>query len=59
MKSSKGKEFPGESKLKFWCLLDCIMDFPGVSDSKASAYNEGDLGSSPGSGRSPGEDNGL
>ena len=28
------------------------------SDSKASAYNVGDLGSIPGSGRSPGEGNG-
>ena len=26
--------------------------FPGGSDSKASAYNAGDLGSTPGSGRS-------
>ena len=33
-------------------------NFPGGSDSKASAYNAGDLGSSPGSGRSPGEENG-
>ena len=33
------------------------MDFPGVSDSKASAYNVGDPGSIPGSGRS-GEGNG-
>ena len=30
------------------------MDFPGGSDGKASAYNVGDLGSIPGSGRSPG-----
>ena len=28
------------------------------SDGKASAYNVGDLGSIPGSGRSPGEGNG-
>ena len=28
------------------------------SEGKASAYNEGDLGSVPGSGRSPGEGNG-
>ena len=28
--------------------------FPGVSDSKASACNAGDLGSIPGMGRSPG-----
>ena len=33
-------------------------DFPGGSDDKASAYNVGDLGSVPGSGRSPGEGNG-
>ena len=30
------------------------MGFPGGSDSKESAYNAGDLGSIPGSGRSPG-----
>ena len=34
------------------------LDFPGGSDSKASAYNAGDLGSIPGLGRSPGEGNG-
>ena len=34
------------------------MGFPGGSDSKASAYNAGDPGSIPGSGRSPGEGNG-
>ena len=33
-------------------------DFPGGSDSKASAYNAGDPGSIPGLGRSPGEGNG-
>ena len=33
-------------------------NFLGGSDSKASAYNEGDPGSIPGSGRSPGEGNG-
>ena len=32
--------------------------FPGGSDGKASAYNVGDLGSIPGSGRSPGEGSG-
>ena len=36
-----------------------ILDFPGGSDGKASAYNVGDLGSIPGSGRSPGEGNGT
>ena len=35
-----------------------VLDFPGGSDGKASAYNEGDPGSIPGSGRSPGEGNG-
>ena len=33
-------------------------DFPGGSDGKVSAYNAGDPGSIPGSGRSPGEGNG-
>ena len=32
--------------------------FPGGSEVKASARNAGDLGSIPGSGRSPGEGNG-
>ena len=32
-------------------------DFPGGSDGKTSAYNAGDPGSIPGSGRSPGEGN--
>ena len=34
------------------------MDFPGGSDNKVSAYNTGDPGSIPGSGRSPEEGNG-
>ena len=34
-----------------------ILDFPGSSDSKASAYNAGDPGSIPESGRSSGEGN--
>ena len=34
------------------------MAFPGGSDGKASAYNVEDLGSIPGSGRSPGGGNG-
>ena len=33
--------------------------FPGSSDSKESAYNAGDSGSIPESGRSPGEGNGT
>ena len=43
-------------KFDFYCKG--IRDFPGGSDGKASAYNAGDLGSIPGSGRSPGEGNG-
>ena len=39
-------------------LLQVFLDFPGGSDSKASAYNVGDLGSIPGLGGSPGEGNG-
>ena len=39
------------------CNFD-VYDFSGGSDGKASAYNEGDLGSILGSGRSPGEGNG-
>ena len=35
-----------------------LLDFPGGSDGKASVYNAGDLGSSPGLGRYPGEGNG-
>ena len=34
------------------------MGFPGGSDGKESACNAGDLGSVPGSGRSPGGGNG-
>ena len=35
-----------------------LSSFPGGSDGKASAYNAGDPGSIPGSGKSPGEGNG-
>ena len=35
-----------------------LWGFPGGSEVKASACNVGDLGSIPGSGRSPGEGNG-
>ena len=35
-----------------------VLDFPGDSDGKASAYDAGDPGSIPGLGRSPGEGNG-
>ena len=39
-------------------MLKYLLVFPGSSDSKESACNAGDLGSIPGSGRSPGEGNG-
>ena len=35
-----------------------FLGFPGGSETKGSASNAGDLGSIPGSGRSPGEGNG-
>ena len=35
------------------------LGFPGGSEVKASASNAGDLGSIPGSGRSPGEGKGY
>ena len=41
--------------IRFKALPYPIMSFPGSSDGKASAYNEGGPGSIPGSGRSPGE----
>ena len=34
-----------------------ILGFPGGSDGDVSAYNAGDPGSIPGSGKSPGEGN--
>ena len=41
-------------------MLNNIMGrgFPSCSDGKAFAFNAGDLGLIPGSGRSPGEGNG-
>ena len=39
-------------------LTTYFKGFPGDSEVKASACNAGDLGSIPGSGRSPGEGNG-
>ena len=50
------------SFIKFPCLMspssNSSLDFPGSLDGKISAYNAGDPGSVPGSGRSPGEGNG-
>ena len=39
--------------------LDLNISFPGGSEVKASAWNSGDPGLIPGSGRSPGEGNGA
>ena len=39
-------------------IFDDIKGFPAGSDSRESACNAGDLGSIPGSERSPGEGNG-
>ena len=51
-----------EAKLNLSCFilmpLVTIMGFPGDSAGKESACNAGDLGSIPGSGRTPGEGNG-
>ena len=38
--------------------IHTYLCFPAGSDGKESAYNAGDLGSIPGLGRSPGEENG-
>ena len=38
--------------------IESVLDFRGGLDGKASVYSAGDLGSIPGSGRSPGEGNG-
>ena len=46
------------SSFKFYPLPNIIGGFPGGSDGKASARNVGDLGLTPGLGRSPGEGNG-
>ena len=51
------REDPPQARLPFPSPKIAI-DFPGGSDGKVSAYNAGDLGSIPGSGRSPGEGNG-
>ena len=43
----------------FWAFLTVHLGFPGGSDSKESACNARDQGSTPGSGRSPGEGDGY
>ena len=43
--------------LEFWGLAPKEIGFAGGSEGKESACNAGDLGSIPGSGRCPGEEN--
>ena len=47
-----------QTRLSDFTSLETHLGFPGGSEVKASACNAGDLGSIPGSGRSPGEGNG-
>ena len=44
--------------MAFMGAFSACLGFPGSSDGKASAYNAGDPGLIPGSGRPPGEGNG-
>ena len=44
--------------MKFKEVSDSVLGFPGGSEVKALVCNVGDLGSIPGLGRSPGEENG-
>ena len=46
------------TNLSYLISPGCLRVNSGGSDGKASAYNAGDPGSIPGSGRSPGEANG-
>ena len=46
------------SLLYIYSQLQTLLDFPGSSDGKASAYNVENLGSVPGLERSSGEGNG-
>ena len=47
-----------EGRVIFTILFYIAVDFPGGLDGRESACNAGDLGSIPGLGRSPGEENG-
>ena len=54
-KKGNAKECSNYRKI---ALISHASNFPGGSDGKASVYNAGDPGSSPGLGRSPREGNG-
>ena len=57
--SKTGTEKPFNiSSFKIFLFRPVLLKFPGGSDGKLSAYNSGEGGSIPGSGRSPGEGNG-
>ena len=56
-KEYKESKCPSTKKRIFEIWYIGIMGFPGGSDSKESACNVGNLGSIPGSRRSPGEGN--
>ena len=58
MHETGGQSLGQEDPLEKGIATDSSKDLPGGSDSKASVYNVGDLGSIPGLGRSPGEGNG-
>ena len=52
------KRITYQHKKKILIPTSVMVLFPGGSEVKESASNAGDLGSIPGSGRSPGEGNG-
>ena len=67
MRAGMGGRFEEEWIHIYICVAESLccspeaitaLGFPGGSDGKESACNAGDLGSIPGSGRSPGEGNG-
>ena len=52
------RKYFGNTGFHYFLLSSHTSGFPGGSEGKASDSNAGDLGSIPGSGRSPGEGNG-
>ena len=50
--------FISDHEMLIKAMVYSVLGFPGGSEVKASARDVGDLGSIPGSGRSPGEENG-
>ena len=57
-RSSQARSLARNGNQSFELLLYLKMGFPGNSDYKESVCNARDLGLIPGSGRSPGEENG-